>query len=706
MSRRRNPEMERLRRLATAGDKAGMAALLQELMQKEPGNQRWQEEWERLQRGEVPAVLRTVAKDRLCAALRKDLADTDEKTRPELWDATTFRKLCERVRQGRALPTLLFPEKESPAFQRLERLLQREKRRRAKPLLRRLLAGTAVLLALGAAGGTGYYLHGQAVEAADLMAAAWESGKVKEEKRVLAAMDPGLNRLFCRRVGFEAARLRTRLQAQTQRREEAEALLQELESGARRVTELSSAQREDLEQLWQDFAGMKDNLQQRWQSCCEREAAAHREEKAAVLQQLMEPLPELPELSGTPKKDAEALHGCKQELEARTALLQKGRLLYGVGEEPEEALEERCRQLELLTHELDRYQQMLALLPSARSYVQYRKLLGDEDYVHYTPAAFLTALRENLPKTARLREDMQQYSHGIPAGLLPDVRLVFLERQCSFCASNPASPQQLQLMEDLFTNRCLHRPLIALSRNGKDYLYSEQEPEIREDSVRFRRSTLDPQKKVGDSAKITWDHPEQVLRRRVDTTPLAETAGLEREHFFRRANLPSVLTNVLNLRAPQTPALARAYVYNTLLQVWEEIEEPELSGSRFAPTLLAHAASFREMIQELGVEIDGQCWLRNGAAYLRAEERCQLWFREHSGADYAAEIAAGLGNAMNVTPKYCGYINLQGNPVWTEPPAENAPLWVLTDEGLRRQTNGDSMEDALPLSPLFTLKKL
>lgn len=696
MSRRRNPLTVRIRTLLREQRYEEARPLLAQLQEQDPQHPLLAAAQQCMENGVPLTVPQEPRTPRAAAQLQKDLAAfAAGETDLTRCSAARLRRLC---RNDRAAANTL-PDELRPYLPALRRAARAERSRRFRPLLQRGLAAVLLTATVAALYGVYHHLQERAESAADAMAAALANGSVRAEKRALLLHDAGLHRLFSRRVGFTADALRQRLQAQQTRREELETLLAALEAGEQRVSALPLRTRTTAEQTLAEQGEEARLLKQRWESCCEADAQALQEQKAELMEQLMAPLPPLPTMTELPEADIAALQTHLQRLKERRELLEEAEEAYIIPDAASQALQCAAADAKTLLIEVQQYQALTELLPSARSYAQFRSMLGDKNFRSYAPACRAAEQSRLLPDETAFLASMQAYGHG-NSETENVARL--LQGSPTFHAGNPATPEQVHVMEELFSNSALRLRLWEISTPGKPVVFTEEEPQVRGDSVRIRRSALDPQKRVADAEWLTWEHPENVLKRCIDTRPLAEAAMAERETFFNTAHLPAVLTAVLNTPAPCAPALARAYLYDVLLHLQELMDTPDTAGLRYSPTLQAHTADFRRMAAGLGIRLDGVCWLRTDAAARRAEERCAAWFRRHSGRDYAAEIRKTLTAHMNVEPLYCGYVNEAGTPVFCQEPRAGELLWYVSESGI---TYGKSVPSARPFTPLFLLRK-
>lgn len=696
MSRRRNPLTVRIRALLREQRYEEVRPLLQELQEQDPYHPLLATARQSMENGVPLAAPQNRHALRATVRLRQDLtAFAAGETDLTRWRYAHLRSICRNNRSAARTLT----EEQRANLPALRAAARTELRRRYRPWLQRGLA--TVLTAATGAVLCGVYAHLQerADSAADAMAAALESGSVRAEKRALLLHDAGLHRLFSRRVGYTAAALRQRLQAQQTRREELETLLTALEAGEQRVSDLPLRTRSTVEQTLAEQGEEAAALKQRWESCCEQDAQALQEQKAKLLAQLNAPLPALPVMMELPAADEAALQTYLQQLQQRAELLEEAEEAYDIPETAGKALQNAVAEVEALLQEVRRFRELTALLPSAHSYDYFLNILNRYRFQLYAPGCRVAQRLPQLPDEAAVLASMQTYNHG---GEESELIARLLQSSPTFYPGNAAEPEQLHVMEELFSNRALRSRLWEMSTPGKPVVFTEEEPQRRGDAVRIRRSGLDPQKRVSDAEYLTWQQPENVWKRCIDTRPLAEAAMAERESFFTAANLPAVLTAVLNAPAPCAPALARAYVYDNLLQVLALSANEEATGQRYSPTLQEHAAAFRKLKGELGVRLDGVCWLRTDAAARRAEERCADWFRRRRGKDYAAEIRRTLTACLQVEPLYCGYVTEAGEPVFCTEPAEGERLWYVGENGV---CHGVTAADALPFTPLFLLRK-
>lgn len=702
MSRRKDPLIAEIRAHIRRGRSTEACLLLSELERKDPDHPFLATARHCMKTGSPLPSPRSAQEKRTAQMLQHALAafaagNTDFRHKSNAWLRRTWHH------SRTADPA--WPQELRGKHRAFRIALRAERRRRLRRTLRWL--GTWVLLAAGAATayGTCRNLRTQAAAAAEALAAAHRADTAEAE-RTLALYDTGLNRLFHRRVGFESAALRHHLQARQRRLNEAEQLLQTLESGEHRVSDLPMAARAAIALVLQEQGAGGQELRRRWEACCERDTAALRRQKSELLHTLATLPPPLAALSDSPAAAAEELRPYTETLRKRLADWEEASRAFELNEATCAPLQTALQEAEALAQEITAYADTLALLPKARSYRSFRRLMRRYDFRRYAPACALSAAARTLPQEDAVLAAMQAHSHGVQAGESEQTVFHLMQGGPTFRSDTPATTEQMQEMQELFTNRALTQRLWLLEAPGiTTPLLTEEEPQPQDGALRIRRSGLDPQKRVEDAPYVIWQHAELVTKRCIDISPLTKAAVPDRAAFLATINLPHALTAVLNTPAPCAPALARAYLYSRLLRLVELMPQQDAAGLRFSPTMQAHAATFRRMQRTLPVALDGNCWLQRTPATQQAEERCAAWFRNHCGSDYAAEIRRSLSRHLNTTAHYCGYINEQGQAVLAEPPAAGALLWYMGAKGLTHSPLGAPLAEPCPFSPVFTLNK-
>ena len=361
---------------------------------------------------------------------------------------------------------------------------------------------------------------------------------------------------------------------------------------------------------------------------------------------------------------------------------------------------------EPLLREITRLRNQLQLLPTAHDYDQYRRQLEDIEVEHYLHGVDLMEIRRMIPKVSSLRGMMQKYGQNVPAGLLQAAQKSLMEGGPSFSPEFPATKEQLHLLDELLTNSALRTRLIELTGENNQTAYTEEAPVIRNSRVYFKRSTLDPQHDAARSNKEEWLNPQAVWQRPLDARALHRKLRLDnRSGFASTANIPLLITTVMQMDGNDAPVLARAYVLDHLLRINQLSTHAMLSGMRYAPEMREAAESFTQLRDTCGVTLDGNCWLQVSAAHSEAEKQFARWFSRHRKLNFAEELKRNLGALLRIVPRFCGYINEQGVPVLFEPPREGQLIWYISGSAITTTPWGAELQSPRRLSPVFSMEK-
>ncbi len=711
MKRRRKAKAPGLRELARAERWDEVRRLLEERLALDPRDDEARAELERLNQGLPLRVLESplARQKRLEKEMREELAAELELYRRhpaliEEWDAALLAKRRKRVALIRStLAERMDEAMEEDAARYLDALSARLEQHRGKhrTRLRLLYALVPVAALVLAASGLEY----RAQSAGSKLEAALDARDPARVEATRKAADSGVNRLLNDELPDLLERAQTwQTRVQRQSRELA-AKLDELEAGKSTLSGMPLVLRAHLEGELQREPKAFESLRQRWQRLRNKEKAQLAAQREEVEKRFSAPLPGMPELGGTLEEDETAL---RQQLEQLRGLAEECRAacqLFALAPALVEPMESRLAELRQLLADIAALRRATALLPRARSYADYRRFLADNAPQSYAPAIRLMQVRENLPEEDKLRDLMQDHGRQLPPGMLEAARHALLEGGPSFTAAFPANAKQVQLMEDVFTSTALQKPLYEMSAPGLPSYIVEERPEAGAESVSFTPSPVTPGYSLSSPKQVTWTNPGSVSIRRIDATPLVRDTGISREDFFRCGNLPRLLDRLLQMDEGAVPVLARAYLFQRLLDVMRAHEWPTMLGIAYAPTLRADACSFAKLVRETGFPLTSVCWLQSTPEAARAEEAYRRWFAEHRYNRYAREIANNFGTLVQVHPRYVGYIDAAGHPQLFRKLRAGTLLWYVSADGLTTAPLGEEPEGATPFSPVFVVER-
>ena len=702
--RRQDPVLKKTRRLARAGRRREAADTLEQALRDNPRNARAREELSRYLTNRPFSFeeadykeLQGIISDFLLhpqrfASLRKN----------------RLKQLRYRIFSlEKALPHLL-NEEDKKALQQLFGTISRAMQRHRKPIgkLSIILAAGAVLLA--GVGGTGYFLNHRAAKAAEAMAAlSTRNFEISTALNLLKTYDTGLNRTLNRQVGEEAARLRHSIKSTRQRYHEIDSILKGIESRKQSVVGQGVSRRALIERQLRLLAGNAGDLKTRWDELCRLEQNELNQQRLSLAAELMGPLPAWQELTGNPEDDTARLKERLKVLQQRINIYDDAAESLKIPEEIIKPTREQLAASKALLKEVNDYQAILEMLPTARSYARYRELLQMIPATSYQPALELQRILERMPVVVTVRGMMQEHGQDISHELLQAAKSSLLDGKPTFSTDFPATREQLHLLQELLTNSALRTRLYELTNvDDKQEAYSEALPKLRNGRACFTRSALDPQRILDDVKEVEWQNPQAVVSRTLDPRPLSKELGLDnRSGFMACANLPVLLTRLLRHEHPDVPPLAKAYIFHYLIQVNSNTSNPIISGLRYAPEMRQIVDDFEKLRKKCHIQLDGNCWLRRTEAHSKAERRFANWFHKHRKADFVAELHKNLGALLNIEPRFCGYINQNAEAVLFEQVSKGQMIWHMSESAMVPSTYGKELQKPDLFSPVFIMKK-
>ncbi|MGN0820317.1 MAG: hypothetical protein ACI4OX_00840 [Akkermansia sp.] len=690
-----------LKRFALAEDWERVRALIEERLRENPEDTEAVAELGRLMRGEPLQATESPAERR--ARLQKENA----------------RLLAEELVAFRADATCLSTLEEDELQERLDRVAGndsavRDYHRALRHALRlrrgRRVRRVALWCALGVLCLSGFAvlgrLHMEARRAEEQVRLCMASGEWLRLPSVLAAADTSANVMFFPALRSTISLARQKLDAISGEARSLESLLSRLSMREGAAAELSEAEKKRIDRRLEQLPlCFRRDMPARWQALVRGEFARYMEEKNALCALLTSPLPQPSEFTGNAAEDEAALRAEATALQQRVAAFAADGARFSL---PDELLSDeraRLKSIKVLLADFAAMRQLQEHLPIAKSYAHYLDLLSKFKPHAYPPALRLKKVGDFLPREEDLRRLMQAHGRALSPEMLGKVRRTLVKCGPSFPEGVPASSEQVQLMEEPLTAQTLRRPFYELSMDGVSPVLSGAKPVVREDAVCFSRHPMDPDFVAGESQDIIWRPASLVKIRTINAEKLVEFCGLEKDDFFRVANLPSVLSRVAAFRSPICPALAKAFVYRRVLETIRRHPFPPMVGMRFSPSLMEDARSFDELLQRLPVTPEGDSWLQHTPEYRQAEEMCAQWFSELPARWYHKEIAHNFESLMRVRPAYAGFISETGVPVLCSELPEDATLWYVSEGEVTAAPRGGAFADAMPYSPVFVVKK-
>lgn len=701
--RRQDPVMQKLRQLARAGRRTEAVNYLEEVLRESPNHEAARKELSRHLTSR-PFSFEESDYDEIQTIISNFL------TNPQMLTGmrkTAIKRLRQRVSYLQRAQSHTLGTTEIKTLQQLRRSIGRELQRRRKPLSRVAKATIAVLFVILGISATGIYLWRSSERAAEELARAGREGFQRSvAKQVLSAHDTGLNRTLNRRVGEEADRLRALIKAANIRANELDAILSVIERGEQTVVNQGVRRRALIERRLQEMGADAGTLRTRWLELCDKEKDALNQQRLALAAELMSPLPESEQLQENVHTDWNILSARRKILQQRINIFDDASASLQLQRDIIKPVLEEQKQVEILFQEVSALKQMLELLPSAHDYKRYKQYLRECKPRHYALGVRMMKVLTQMPEIDNLRGMMQEHGQNLPAGLLKAAQLCLLEGGPAFSTAFPASKEQLHLLDEIQTNSALRTRLYELTNADHEHAYAEKLPVIRHGRACFQRSTLDPEHDAAISTAIEWCDPHLIMQRVMDPRPLYDKLGMtNRSDFVLNANIHQMLTQVLQTEGPEIPVLAKAYLFDHLVQINELHEKPILNGLRFAPQMRRTIESFKKLKKKCGIRLDGNCWLRISHVHAAAEREFASWFHRHKTEDFAAEIRQNISALLRVTPRFCGYINEAGEAVLFEEVKEKQLLWYLSGASMTTTGCGEALQKPTLLSPVFVMEK-
>lgn len=703
--RKQDPFLQKLRRMARAGHRREAVAMLEEAVQANPSYTKAREELARYLTGKPFSFEETDYKE-----LQSIISDfTSSPQRVNEMKKTALKKLKHRTCYLEQALSHMLSATDKKALQQLRAAISREQQRRRRPLNKVYVGLAASLTVLLALGGTGFFLWQRAGRAADIMcAAANRNFQRSKARQLLNVHDTGLNRTLNRRVGEQSERLRVLIRASEQRAAEVDAILRTIEKGEQSVVGQGVRKRALVERRLRELGADATDLQLRWAELCRKEQSELNQQRLSLVEELLSPLPEWQGLKGEMQEDLRLLEDRMKKLRQRMLIYEDAAEALNLPESIIAKVKQEVNEHKLQLKEIRDYRNMLDLLPNAHDYPRYQQLLLGFKAEHYAPAIAAMEIVEQMPSVASVRGMMQEHGQNLPSGLLQAAKASLVDGKPTFSTTFPANMRQLQLLDELQSNRALSTRLYELTNTAdNEEAYSEALPVLRYGRACFERSSLDPERDITESKSVEWQNPAMVVSRTLNPRPLFEALGLDNKTGFKTTvNLPASLTRVLQHEHPDVPPLAKAYVFYHLIQANNSGSQPILSGLRYAPEMRKVLESFEKLRQSCGVKLDGNCWLRRTPAHTEAEKKYARWFNKNRKADFARELSRNLNALLSVTPRFCGYVNEQGEAVLFEQLNQGQLIWYLSDAAMTTTSWGSPLQKPMLLSPVFAMEKL
>ena len=706
-------EWRALRRIAISGQKDEVRSMLLQMRQNYPNDPEVEAEMNRLETGESLRVVESK---------KQRIERLEEEAQQEI---ISMMELCGSVhalscshtsdlqvmqQQLHAhIRTLKSGRKPAPQGTRVfARMLKKELKKRKKKnthsrLVKLIIAAVVVLLLVTVV----LVLHGRAGSLAHQLRDAQNAADWNKTTELLRATDTGINRLMHREVisaVTDARNWQQRVQAASKELTRQMLVYENLEA----VSSLSLEERGSfLRQIRALPAPFSTRLLEKWEELCRPVRQILEKQKQEAIARFGQPLP-LPELTGNPAKDEQVLQETERQLTRLQNDFRDAQDAFGLDQSVIARHCDAFARVRSLIDDINMLSRATSLLSTARNYAEHRRALEEFKPVNYPVAVRAADIMRILGQQEEmLYAEIRSMKYRVPSAIptpYPDYMMkAITENGPTFGPEFPANMRQLELMEDLFTSRTMRTKLYELISTDGQVHYTEEKPEVIEgDKLRFRVSEFDPRYKLDDEWK-TWLYAQAVRMRLIDVTDLMKATGIQRSTFFLRANIPDMLGRITRVHTAACPALAKAYMYGTLLQLIEGQENQPILGLRFSPTLQADMRSFRKLKESLGLELRMNMWLEPVANHARAEEAFTKWFREHEDRHYDREMSRNLRAIVSDRPHYVGYVDEHSQPRYKETPspAPGKKIYYISSGHLIASPVGEPLRTPSPFSPLF-----
>ena len=703
MARRKtDPVLQKVRLLVRSGHRREAAAELESAIKLNPNHAKARDELARYLTNKPFSFEEKDYKE-----LQKLIADFV--TTPHLLQKkrkSVLKNMKHRVGHLERSLTHLLTSSDQKITAQLKAAITRELQRRGRPVGKVLTTLGLAFSGICAIGGLACFLSAEADKAAIALENECKIFRKESAQKILLAHDTGLNRTFNRRVAEQASRLRLLLQMSEQHTRDIDALLKPIEAGKQSVVGLGIRQRTVIERRLRELGENGTALRKRWENLCRKEAKELSQQRMALAQELMAPLPESVQLSGDADADLKLVTSRLQELQQRLLIYEDAAEALQLSNDIQESLRQETEHLIHIRSEINIWRNLLQELPSVQTYERYAGLLRGINPSLYKPAVDILTVREILPQEDNLQGLIVEKKHELQPGVLQVAKEALMEGCPTFSALAPATAEQLHLLQELLSNSALNTRLYELTNTVENLeAYSEKLPELRYGRACFRRSALDPSRDITENKNVEWQNPLSVTSRTVDPSPLFQALGMQNSSaFISSFNIQVTITRLLQHSHPDVPALAKAYILHYLLQVINHCQYPMLNGLRFAPEMRRIITDFETKAKGCNIKLDGNCWLKRTPAHNAAENLFRRWFRKHSKVDFAGEVRQNLGKLLAIRPQYCGYINQNGEMIYSGPLNEGQLIWYLSEGVMTATAWGSPLQTPVRLSPVFTME--
>lgn len=580
----------------------------------------------------------------------------------------------------------------------LERELGRRHKRNLKSRMTIAAIALGTLLTLA---GIAWGLYRKAASVSEQLTNAWQAQDWERTEAILEGADTGIYRMMNPLMNELIAKVTAWQQQTISRSNELQYLLQVYE----KREAISTLSLEERAQFLRQIRALPNyhakGLLLRWEELCRPEKEKLDMQRDAFLAEV-KAAARFPELTGNIADDTAQLRKARATIQKLIQTFVSAKDAFDL---PKDTISRNVA----IQSKIDSYLADIEMLNraeiqmrSARNYQQHFAALAELTPTQYPPALAAAKAGSKLPSEEEICNVVRAHRYKIPQNMPQEVIHAIVDKGPTFCQAYPANLQQIHLMEDIFTSRTLRQKVFEIFRASGEIHYTDQYPTVTEkNNVRFTLSELDPERKVSKSPHMEWENAHTVWIRTLDATPILKAVDLTRDKFWG-ANLPDLLGRLTAIHDKDCPALAKAYVYHTLLEVMLlHHKKPDILGLRYSPTLQEDIKSFRQIGVRNKLPLSITCWLSRDEKVQEAEALYAQWFDMHADRNYSAEMSKTLSRILRTRPRYIGYVDAGGQAHIRVKQAEGTSLWYISGGKLTTTPSGKPLKTPAGYSPIF-----
>lgn len=480
-------------------------------------------------------------------------------------------------------------------------------------------------------------------------------------------------------------------------------VINKLEQSQGRISAMSLSQRAEIEQDLLKLPEDMRELSQRWQRLSDREREHLTRLRDEYVRELQQPLPPIPPVTGNTQQDSEAIHMQLSQLQGIRRKYRVAPASYNLDPDILHSVEEREDLLRRTLAEISVYRRLIAEMPNVRTYQQHLRKLNAFTPTLYQPAQRIASTTPLLPTEESVKNLLRDPARpNAPSeAQVHAAASTHMRGQGTFTAAYPANMAQVHLAEDLFTAPSLYRKIYEVSNGQGEVCHTESRPDVDETGrIRITRSDLDLSATI-DNRDVRWENNGRATCRIINAGTLMQELKLDKATFFSSANIPRLLTTIVNFQHPECPALAQAFVYHRLLMLLDIHEHRFMTGINYCPTMRRHAAELSALMREHQMTMRCGIWINNSPRLKQAEAAFRQWFEQRRGTDYGDEIRKNFEPLLRTGIIYCGYADENGSLKIFRDLQPGSTIWYLTADGFISSQFGAPTQEPLPFAPIF-----